>query len=119
MNTMHGSKRTAKTKKRTAPLERSRTRRQKPRRTNNEEFALPILPPVLPRPWLRRLPFSRAKSNMNVYLHIDRELLTHEARTPLDLSLLLGSEAFSARQPGRAVLTRGDLTQERRGGFDE
>ena len=45
MNTMHGSKRTEKTKKRTAPLERSRTQRQKPRRTNNEEFALTILPP--------------------------------------------------------------------------
>ena len=43
MNAMHGSKRTEKTKKRTAPLERSRTQRQKPRRTNNEEFAMPIL----------------------------------------------------------------------------
>lgn len=41
---MHGSKRTAKTKKRTAPLERSRTQRQNPRRTNNEEFAMTILP---------------------------------------------------------------------------
>jgi hypothetical protein len=40
---MHGSKRTAKTKKRTAPLQRSRTQRQKPRRTNNEEFAVPSL----------------------------------------------------------------------------
>ena len=78
-----------------------------------------ILAPVLPQPCLKGLPSSRAKSNMNVYIHIDRELLTHEARTPLDLSLLLASEAFSARQPGRAVLTCGDLTHERHGGFDE
>ena len=80
---------------------------------------MPILPPFLPLPWLRGLFYYRAKSNMNVYIHIDRELLTHEARTPLDLSLLLGSEAFSARQPGRAFLTHGDLTHERHGGFDE
>jgi len=40
MNTMHGSKRTEKTKKRTAPLQRSPTQRQKPQRPTNEEFAV-------------------------------------------------------------------------------
>lgn len=41
---MHGSRRTAKTKKRTAPLQRSRPPKQKPRSANNEEFAITILP---------------------------------------------------------------------------
>lgn len=41
---MNGSKQIEKTKKRAAPLQRSRTQRQKPRRTNNEEFAMTILP---------------------------------------------------------------------------
>ncbi len=54
-----------------------------------------------------------------VYIHIDREQLTYEARTPSDLSLLLGSDVFSALQPGRAALTRGDLTHESDGGRDE
>lgn len=40
---MHGSKRTAKTKKRTAPLQRSRPQKQNPQSTNYKEFVMPIL----------------------------------------------------------------------------
>ena len=78
-----------------------------------------ILPRFLPSVHCYLVRKYRFTSISYVYLHIDREQLTHEARMPSDLSLLLASDAFSARQPARAVLTRGDLTHERHGGFDE
>jgi|AntAceMinimDraft_1070359.scaffolds.fasta_scaffold61377_1 hypothetical protein len=78
-----------------------------------------ILPPSPPQRWLTRLAHYRSISNVYVYIHIDREQLTHEARMPRKPRLLLSLEAIGARQPRKAVLTRGNLTCESRGARDE
>lgn len=78
-----------------------------------------ILPRFLPFVPCHQVRNYRFTPTSYVYIHIDREQLMHEARMPSDPSLLLGSDAFSARQPGRAVLTCGDLTHESDGGRDE
>jgi hypothetical protein len=80
---------------------------------------VPILPRFLPPVHCYLLWKYRFTPTSYVYIHIDREQLTHEARMPSDLSLLQGSDAFSARQPGRAVLTCGDLTHGKDGGDRE
>ena len=78
-----------------------------------------ILPRFLPSVLCHHVRNYRFIPTSYVYIHIDREQLTREARTPSDLSFLQGSDVFSALQPGRAALTRGNLTHDSEGSLDE
>ena len=119
MNSKNGSTQIEKTEKRNGPAATEPLPTQKPRRTNNEEFAITILPRFLPYvhgPLVRR---ERFTSIPYVYLHIDREQLTHEAQTVGEPSDLLGFESIRVRHAPVVFLTHGFLTHENGGGDRE
>ncbi len=118
---MNGSNQTEITEKRKRPPvgARGRLKKQNPRSANNEEFAMTILPRFLPsvQGYLAR--GERSKSISYVYIHIDREQLTHEARISKQPSYLLGFELNRVRHPFGALLTHEILTHEKGGSRHE